>query len=714
MKGRNSVWTKIVLATAILVYVIYLGLAVYTYYHLPPIPEKVVTQSGEVLFTKQDVIEGKYLVQKYGLLDYGSFLGFGGYFGIEYVAYTAEILNQSLGADASKLIKPLTPVNSGVVVVTDQFGKAYNNAVNFYSNFFGSNANSIGLKPDLITNKTAIEKIVAFFTWGVLIAEAGYTNGFPFMPGITTSTTNITLATWAVMIVLFVLILPLVAYIIIKFLDYWREPRITIDLPPPSSTQRLSLLGIALAVLGLSVQGLLGGYLMEKYIDPSTLLEIVQGVNNVLPFNVARVLHIDLAILWMAISWVSFDLFVLPYLGISLSKRQVLIILGAGVVVALGILLGAWASYLQLLPTQYNTWFIIGSQGRPIVNAGTLWLILLTVLLAYLSVLNFKASNTAPEAIRTLVRIVAISLAGTAAGAFIGALPIVAPWPHFTLDDYFRWITIHSFVEGFWPPLMVTILLILLVIAGMVPPKLAEAVAGLDATLEIATGLLGTAHHYYFGGQPVFWMYIGAVFSTLEVIPLGFLFAYVIVLWRRGEYKTDLQKTLLTFTLLAGIGGGAGAAVFGAGILNIPAINYYLHGLQFTMVHAHVGMPFAFALPTMLMWTIAFTLAGAFNAKTLSRLRKASLIFFIGFYLQAASLSWLGSQQFPLVLQEGYWAAKTYIYPNGAPGFYQSLGAVYAVLSRTVGDVVAAIAIVTFLIYIVKALPSALRAIKAL
>jgi nitric oxide reductase subunit B len=31
----------------------------------------------------------------------------------------------------------------------------------------------------------------------------------------------------------------------------------------------------------------------------------------------------------------------------------------------------------------------------------------------------------------------------------------------------------------------------------MVPPKMAVAAAGIDATLEIATGMIGTAHHYY-------------------------------------------------------------------------------------------------------------------------------------------------------------------------------------------------------------------------
>jgi len=170
-------------------------------------------------------------------------------------------------------------------------------------------------------------------------------------------------------------------------------------------------------------------------------------------------------------------------------------VLGAGAVTALGILIGLWASYLRLLPDPF--WFIVGSQGRPVISQGTLWLLLIAALLSYLSLTVWRASKPSPEPIQPPVKILAIALAGTAFGAFIGALPVVTPWWPFTIDEYFRWIIIHSFVEGFWPAIVIPILLILLVIAGMVPPKMAVAAAGIDATLEIATGMIGTAHHYY-------------------------------------------------------------------------------------------------------------------------------------------------------------------------------------------------------------------------
>lgn len=719
-------WTLLVMSVTVLVYVVYLAMAVWTFYNMPPIPERVETKSGALLFTGQDVVEGKVLAQKYGLLDYGSFLGFGGYFGIDYVAYTMKLYVDKVAqlrgisfseATAPEIKKLLTPVfevrgsffasPAGRVVVSDEFGKAYGQVVEFYKQYLGPKAEEVGLRPNLITRDEDVRKIAAFFTWGVLIAMANYTNGFPYMPGILGPNIHVTTSTWVTFFILLLVIMPLAGYIILKFLDYWKEPRISLELPPPSPTQRLALLGFVLAVLGLSVQGLLGGYLMHKYTEPTSLYG-VQGINSVLPFNVARALHYNLAILWIAVSWVSFALFVLPYLGVQLSKAKVLAILGAGAFTALGILLGIWASYLGYLPDPW--WFIVGSQGRPVVNQGTLWLLLVAALLAYLSLAVWKASKTSPEPIRPLVKILSIALAGTAFGAFIGALPVVAPWPHFTIDEYFRWILIHSFVEGFWPAIVIPILLILLVIAGMVPPKMAVAAAGIDATLEIVTGMIGTAHHYYWGGQPTLWMYLGAAMSTLEVLPIGFLIAYALVLWRRGEYKTELQKTLLTFVLVAAFGGAIGAVAFGAGLINMPVVNYYLHGSQGTMVHAHLAMPLAYGVPTMLMWVVAFTLAGAFGAAQLRRLRTAVVVMAAGFYLQVLlSLALLMTNQFIVTTSQGYWASKALFAPDGSPGFWQRPDIETYVWLRMLGDVVAASGIAVFLIEMLKGLPNALR-----
>jgi hypothetical protein len=59
-----------------------LGLLAYrTYTDEPPIPDKVVDNNGNVLFTGQDVTAGQEIFLKNGLMEYGSIFGHGAYLG---------------------------------------------------------------------------------------------------------------------------------------------------------------------------------------------------------------------------------------------------------------------------------------------------------------------------------------------------------------------------------------------------------------------------------------------------------------------------------------------------------------------------------------------------------------------------------------------------------------------------------------------------------
>ena len=76
-----------------------MGLLAYrTYTNSMPQPQKVVTESGEPLFTTQDITEGQKLFQARGLMEYGSILGHGGYLGPD---FTAEYLRMEPRASRS-------------------------------------------------------------------------------------------------------------------------------------------------------------------------------------------------------------------------------------------------------------------------------------------------------------------------------------------------------------------------------------------------------------------------------------------------------------------------------------------------------------------------------------------------------------------------------------------------------------------------------------
>ena len=198
--------------------------------------------------------------------------------------------------------------------------------------------------------------------------------------------------------------------------------------------------------------------------------------------------------------------------------------------------------------------------------------------------------------------------------------------------------------------------------------------------------------------------------STLEAISLGYLIAHILVLWRRGQYKTELQKTLLTFVMVAAFGGAIGVVAFGAGLINMPVVNYYLHGSQDTMVHAYLAMPMAYGVPTMLMWTVAFLPAGAFGEAHLRRLKIAVVVTVAGFYLQVLmSLMLLMANQFMTTQQLGYWASKAIFAPDGTPAFWARPDIQLYVWLRLTGDVVAGAGLAVFLIYMLRSLPRAIR-----
>src|SRR6266545_2966661 len=84
---------------AILTYVVgftVLGVLAYLVYRdQPPLPTTVVA-SDTILFTRDDVLGGMHVFQRYGLMEYGSVYGHGAYLGpdftAEYLHKTAEFL----------------------------------------------------------------------------------------------------------------------------------------------------------------------------------------------------------------------------------------------------------------------------------------------------------------------------------------------------------------------------------------------------------------------------------------------------------------------------------------------------------------------------------------------------------------------------------------------------------------------------------------------
>lgn len=53
--------------------------------------------------------------------------------------------------------------------------------------------------------------------------------------------------------------------------------------------------------------------------------------------------------------------------------------------------------------------------------------------------------------------------------------------------------------------------------------ELVEKWLYVEAGLVLFTGIAGTGHHYYWIGTPKYWLWVGAVFSALEPLPILFM-----------------------------------------------------------------------------------------------------------------------------------------------------------------------------------------------
>jgi nitric oxide reductase subunit B len=136
---------------------------------------------------------------------------------------------------------------------------------------------------------------------------------------------------------------------------------------------------------------------------------------------------------------------------------------------------------------------------------------------------------------------------------------------------------------------------------GLVSRQSATRVIYLAALLFLGSGLLGISHNFYWNAKPVGTMALGAVFSTLQVIPLILL---TLEAWRFSKLPKILEHAVRSngdtnqkfgfpevflFLLAVNFWNFFGAGVFGL-IINLPIANCYEHGTYLTVNHGHAAL----------------------------------------------------------------------------------------------------------------------------
>jgi nitric oxide reductase subunit B len=598
-----------------------LGLLAYrTYTGEPPIPVRVADPGGRTLFTSADIVAGQEAFLRNGLMEYGSIFGHGAYLGpdftADYLHRAAAIVTEryrDLGFDRARA-QTTTDFKTNrydaaadTLTFTEAQAAAFADLENYYRTFFSEPTTKYGLRPRAIGDPREIHQLTAFFSWSAWAASAlrpglsySYTNNWPPESLVDNHATADTVV-WSVLSLIALLGgigLLLAAFGRWNYLGWHGRERQTISFRPPGEvlltpSQRACAWFFFVMSFLFLLQTLLGGASQHYRAELTDFFGV--DLARILPFNLARTWHLQLAIFWVATSYLAAGIFLVPMIAGHEPERQHWLthgLLGALAVVVVGSLIG---EYLGIHGGLRQMWAWFGNQGFEYLDLGRFWQILLTVgLIAWVLIL-FRGlrGRLRQEHIGNMPWL--FFYAALSIPAFYAVGLLAQPATHFTTADFWRFWVVHLWVEDFLELFTTVVVAYMFVLLGVVHERVALTMIYLDILLYSAGGLIGSMHHVYFSGEPAVHMALGAFFSAAEVIPLTFLTLEAWSFLQLGtEQETRARKPfphLWAVMFLASVGfwNFLGAGIFGF-LINLPIVSYYEIGTALTANHGHAAM----------------------------------------------------------------------------------------------------------------------------
>jgi nitric oxide reductase subunit B len=606
---------------AILTYLIgftILGILTYlTYAQQPPVPQFVKSASGEVLFTRSDIFDGMNVFRRYGLMEYGSIYGHGAYLGpdftADYLHRSATILldkyseAESSGAHervATELHTNNYDPTTESVIWSDTRSKAHSQLLKHYEKQFSAPVPAYGMQINLIQSKNDIRTLTAFFAWTAWTASANrptqtysYTNNWPPDTLAGNSLTGDAIFWSALSIITLLGGTGLILFFFGRY-DWlgWSERKWPIQFRKISEVsvtpaQKVLVWFFVATSLFFLIQTLVGGLAAHYRAEPGSFFGI--NVSSIMPFNIARTWHLQLAIFWVATAYVASGIFLAPLISGIEPKKQAplsLALLGALALVVIGSLAGEYASIKGLLTEQ---WFWFGHQGWEYLDLGRLWQVLLVLGLCGWVYILWRGLRPSLKRNEHGNMPWLLLYAALAIPAFYAVGLLATRKQGFAVADFWRFWVVHLWVEDFLELFTTVIVAYIFVLLGLVREKIAIRIIYLDVILYSIGGVVGTMHHLYFSGTPAAHMALGATFSAMEVIPLLLLTLEGWAFMRSGERSIadsgHPHKWAVWFLISVGFWNFLGAGVFGF-LINLPAVSYYEIGTNLTANHAHTSM----------------------------------------------------------------------------------------------------------------------------
>jgi nitric oxide reductase subunit B len=631
-------WRRAVILVLLVGFSVLIWMSVMAHRDAPPIPERVIGPAGEVVFTRDDVLDGQQVFLKYGLMENGSIWGHGAYLGPD---FSAEYLH-TLAVDAGGMLakksfdrpyKDLNPgeqaavtgevrqllklnrydAKNGALTFTEPESLSFGNQIQKWTQYFSQPTINRGLTVKMIQDPKELKQLTAFFAWTAWASIANrpgkpysYTNNFPYDPaaGNTPSTDAILWSALSLITLLGGTAIVLFAFGKFDFLGWkGKGEHIHPQLLPGevSGSQRATLKYFGIVSVLFLLQVLVGGATAHYRAEPGSFYGV--DVSTFFPSNIFRTWHLQLAVFWIATAYIAGGLFLAVAMGGKEPAGQakgVHLLFVAVVIVALGSLLGEMLGVYQLLG---NLWFWFGHQGWEYLDLGRAWQVLLALGLVFWLILIVRGIGPARKDPEERELSYLFLFAALAIPLFYLPAMFFNETSHFSVVDMWRFWIIHLWVEGFFE-LFVTVMVASLVYKlGMVSRVTALRIIYLDALLFLGAGVIGTAHHWYWTGQSNITLALAATFSAMEVVPLTLLTldAWDFMKLSQGECDVCGKKIAIphkwTFNFMMSVGfwNFVGAGIFGF-LINLPIVSYFEVGTLLTPNHGHAAMMGVFGM----------------------------------------------------------------------------------------------------------------------
>lgn len=377
-----------------------------------------------------------------------------------------------------------------------------------------------------------------------------------------------------------------------------------------------------IAAIGLFVGQIIFGLIMGmQYVVGDFLFPEI-------PFNVARLVHSNLLIVWLLFGFMGSAYYLIPeeseteLYSPKLALGLFWVFLVAGALTIVGYLAVPYATLAEITGND-----LLPTMGREFLEQPTITKIgIVIVALGFL----FNLGMTMLRGRKTVISMVMmIGLVGLAVFFLFSFYN-----PHnLILDKMFWWWVVHLWVEGVWELIMGAILAFVLIKTTGVDREVIEKWLYMIIAMALITGILGTGHHFFWIGMPEYWQLLGSVFSAMEPIPFFMmtLFAFNMVNKRRREHP---NRAAVLWALGTGVMAFLGAGVWGF-LHTLAPVNYFTHGTQITAAHGHMAFYGAYAMIVITMISYSMPLM---RGRAAANCNKAQVVEMWSFWLMTIAM----------------------------------------------------------------------------